>query len=167
MHPTFLFYFIKAKTIYLAMECTVWQAKLDKSISRSVGSSRELHTIYEKYIYTIIELTVSDSRELLLTVEKCSQFSRISLLCTIVQKNVYDRRDFCLYLWSAVNVRKTLEYCRNLPFVVMCGTLWQAKLISHNNDAIMATDVDELVAGAKLAPFGWGGGERVHCSAIM
>ena len=48
----------------------------------------------------------------------------------------------------------------------MCGTLWQAKLISHNNDAIMATDIDELVAGAKLAAFGWGG-ERVHCPAVM
>ena len=27
----------------------------------------------------------------------------------------------------------------------MYGTLWQAKLASHNNDTIMATDVNELV----------------------
>ena len=74
----------------------------------------------------------------------------ISLLCTIVEKNVNDSRDFRLYLWSAVNVRITVQYCRNIPFVncrviVVYGTLWQVKLASHNNDTTMATDVDELV----------------------
>ena len=29
--------------------------------------------------------------------------------------------------------------------IVVYGTLWQAKLVSHNNDTIMAADVDELV----------------------
>ena len=65
----------------------------------------------------MIGLSVSDSRELLLTVEKCTRWPRISLLCTIVEKNVNDSRDFCLYLWPAVNVRKTVEYCRNISFV--------------------------------------------------
>ena len=37
---------------------------------------------------------------------------------------------------------KSTVRCR---VIVVCGTLWQAKLASHNNDAIMATDVDELV----------------------
>ena len=84
-----------------------------------------------------------------MTVEKCTQLSRISLLCTIVGKNVKDSRDFRLYLWSAVNVQKTVD---NLPkstvryrVTVVCGTLWQAKLASHNNNTIMAADVDELV----------------------
>ena len=37
---------------------------------------------------------------------------------------------------------KSTVRCR---VVVVCETLWQAKLASHNNDAIMATDVEELV----------------------
>ena len=37
---------------------------------------------------------------------------------------------------------KSTVRCR---VIVVCATLWQAKLASHNNDAMMATDVDELV----------------------
>ena len=66
-------------------------------------------------------------------------------MCTIVEKNVNDSRDFRLYPWSTVNVRKTDEYCRNISFVVVYGTLWHAKLANHNNDTIRAADVDELV----------------------
>ena len=75
--------------------------------------------------------------------------SRISLLCTIVEKNVNDSQDFRLYLWSAVNVRKTVEYCRNISFVVVQLSCMEhygmPNLTNHNNDTIRAADVDELV----------------------
>ena len=91
-------------------------------------------------------------RELRIVIDSRGMYAivEISHLCTIVEKNVNDSRDFRLYLWSAVNVRITVQYCRNIPFVnclvtVVYGTSWQVKLASHNNDTIMAIDVDELV----------------------
>ena len=37
------------------------------------------------------------------------------------------------------------KYTVRCRVIVVYGTLWQAKLASHNNDTIMAADVDELV----------------------
>ena len=58
-------------------------------------------------MYTIVEIIVSDSRELFLTVEKCARLSRSCFLRAIVEKNVNYNRDFRLYLCSAVNARKS------------------------------------------------------------
>ena len=43
------------------------------------------------------------------------------------------------------NRRILLKSSVRCHVIVVCGTLWQAKRASHNNDGIMATDVDELV----------------------
>ena len=84
--------------------------------------------------------------KLLLTVEKCTRWSGISLLCTIVEKNVNDSRDFSpLSLVSdectekPSNMAETIVRCR---VIVVYGTLWHAKL---GKTITMAADVDELV----------------------
>ena len=66
-------------------------------------------------------------------------------MCTIVEKNVNDSRDFCLYLWSAVNVRKTVEYIAKIYRSLSCNCRVWTIMGSHNNNTIMAADVDELV----------------------
>ena len=87
----------------------------------------------------------SVSRELLLTVEKCTRWSGISLLCTIVEKNVNDSRDFRLYLWSAMNVRKTVEYGRNYRSLSCNRRVWNIMACQTWQTITMAADVDELV----------------------
>ena len=66
-------------------------------------------------------------------------------MCTIVEKNVNDSRDFRLYLWSAVNVRKTVEYIAKIYRLLSCNCRVWTIMASHNNNTIMAADVDELV----------------------
>ena len=48
--------------------------------------------------------------------------------------------------------------------IVVCGTLWQAKLASHNNDAMMATDVDELVDFFRVLNSLFSQCQRSHCN---
>ena len=49
----------------------------------------------------------------------------------IVEKNVNGSRDFRLYLWSAVNVQKTVEYTVRCRVIVVYADITITHIILH------------------------------------
>ena len=68
----------------------------------------------------------------------------IFLLCTIVEKNVNDSRDFRLYLWLAVNVRITVQNCRWISLSV--ATIKLSSKLPHDGFGTVVLSTAAFIA---------------------